>query len=75
MRETWVGSGIDAKEVDYYSFQCENDECGEFNEDGDTVTDDLGYYSIDCEFCGHTYRESSLKEDRDSYYADMDDER
>ena len=75
MRDTWVGSGIDAQEVDYDEFYCDSDDCGEFNEAGDTVTDDLGYYSIDCGFCGHTYLESSLKEDRDDYYADMDDER
>lgn len=75
MRETWVGSGIDAKDVYYDEFYCNNDECEQLNQAGETITDDLGYYSIECEFCGQTYRESSLKEDRDDYYADMDDER
>lgn len=75
MRDTWIGSGIFAKDVQYGEFYCANDECEKLNEANDTATDDLGNYSIECEFCGYTYRESSLKEDRDDYFADMDDER
>ena len=75
MRETWIGSGIYSRDVAYGYFYCENEECEKLNEDGDTATDDLGNYSIECEFCGCTYLQSSLKEDRDNYYADMDDER
>ena len=69
-----MGSGIYAKEVSYDAFTCENEDCGEENGDGETVTDDYGNYSVDCEFCGKTYRESSLSEDRDDYYADRDDD-
>ena len=75
MRETWMGSGINSVDVSYGEFYCDNEECEQFNEAGDTVTDDWGHYTVECEFCGHTYLESSLKEDRDSYYADMHDDR
>lgn len=68
------GSGIYAQEVSYDEFTCENEDCGKDNPAGDTVTDDWGNYSIECEFCGKVYRESSLSEDRDDYYADRDDD-
>lgn len=65
-----MGSGIYARDVSYEAFDCENEECEKHNEAGDTVTDDWGNYTVECEFCGKTYRESSLKEDRDDYYQD-----
>jgi len=68
------GSGIYSTEVSYEEFECENEECGKTNEAGETATDDWGNYAIECEFCGKTYRESSVSEDRDDYYADRDDD-
>ena len=69
-----MGSGIYSSEVSYDAFTCENEECGKENGDGDVATDDGGNYIIEGEFCGKTYRESSLSEDRDDYYADRDDD-
>jgi len=66
------GSGIYSQEVSYEAFECENEECLKENGAGETATDDWGNYAIECEFCGATYRESSLSEDRDDYYADYD---
>jgi len=68
-----MGSGIYAKEVSYDEFECENEECLKENGAGETTTDDYGNYTIECEFCGATYRESSIADDRDDYYADQDD--
>jgi hypothetical protein len=68
------GSGIYASEVSYSAFTCENEECGKENGDGETVTDDWGNYTVECEFCGSTYLESSVSQDRDDYYADRDDD-
>lgn len=68
------GSGIYSTEVSYEAFDCENEDCEKHNEAGETATDDWGNYTIECEFCGKTYRESSLSEDRDDYYADRDDD-
>jgi hypothetical protein len=65
-----MGSGIYAKEVSYDEFDCENEDCGKTNEAGDTSTDDWGNYSVECEFCGVTYREGSLDQDREDYEAD-----
>jgi hypothetical protein len=65
-----MGSGIYAQEVSFDEFECENEECGKTNEAGDTTTDDYGNYAIECEFCGATYRESSLADDYDEGYAD-----
>jgi hypothetical protein len=67
-----MGSGIYSQEVSYDEFECENEECGETNPAGETSTDDYGNYSVECEFCGMTYRESSLSDDRDDYYADRE---
>lgn len=67
------GSGIYAQEVSYDEFVCENEECGKTNSADVATTDDWGNYSVECEFCGVTYRESSLADDRDDYYADQDD--
>jgi len=67
-----MGSGIYASEVSYEEFECENEECGKTNEAGETSTDDWGNYSIECEFCGANYLESSLSDDRDDYYADQE---
>jgi hypothetical protein len=69
------GSGIYSSDVSYDEFDCENEECEKPNEAGNTSTDDWGRYIIECEFCGATYRESSLSEDKDDYYADQDDDR
>lgn len=66
------GSGIYASEVSYEEFECESEECGKTNPAGETTTDDWGNYSVECEFCGMTYRESSLSDDRDDYYADQE---
>jgi hypothetical protein len=68
------GSGIYSTEVSYSAFTCENEECGEENGDGETATDDWGNYTVECEFCGVTYLESSVSQDRDDYYADRDDD-
>ena len=70
-----MGSGIYSIEVEFEEFTCENDECGKENEAGETVTDDWGNYTVECEFCGKVYMESSIKQDRDDYYADRDDDR
>jgi len=67
-----MGSGIYAKEVSYDEFECENEECLKENGAGETTTDDYGNYTIECEFCGATYRESSIADDRDDYYADQE---
>jgi hypothetical protein len=67
-----MGSGIYAKEVSYDEFECENEECLKENGAGETTTDDWGNYTIECEFCGATYRESSIADDRDDYYADQE---
>lgn len=69
------GSGIYSVEVSYDAFDCENDECQHHNEAGETSTDDWGHYTIECGWCGMTHSESSLSEDKDSYYADYDEER
>jgi hypothetical protein len=69
-----MGSGIYSSEVSYDEFECESEECGKTNDAGEVSTDDWGAYLIECEFCGATYRESSLSEDRDDYYADRDDD-
>jgi len=69
-----MGSGIYASEVSYSEFDCENPECGKENDAGETTTDDWGNYSIDCEFRGANYIESSISDDRDDYYADRDDD-
>lgn len=63
-----MGSGIYSVEVEYEEFFCED--CEKTNEAGTTATDDWGTYIIECEFCNHTHRESSLSEDRDDYYQD-----
>lgn len=68
------GSGIYAQEVSYDDFECENEECGKTNKAGETATDDWGNYTIECGFCGMTYLESSLEQDRDDYYADRERE-
>lgn len=68
------GSGIYSQEVSYDEFECENEECEKTNAAGEAATDDWGNYIIECEFCGSTYRESSVSEDRDDYYADRDDD-
>lgn len=68
------GSGIYAQEVSYDDFECENEECGKTNKAGETTTDDWGNYTIECAFCGMTYLESSLEQDRDDYYADRERE-
>ena len=68
-----MGSGIYSQEVEYDEFTC--DECGKENPEGDTATDDWGYYTIDCEFCGTTYSESSLSQDKDDHYADYSEDR
>lgn len=70
-----MGSGIYSTEVSYDAFVCENDECGKENGDGETATDDWGNYTVECEFCGKTYLESSISQDRDDYFADRDDDR
>jgi hypothetical protein len=67
-----MGSGIYAKEVSYDEFECENEECLKENGAGETTTDDYGNYAIECEFCGSTYLESSISDDRDDYEADQD---
>lgn len=66
------GSGIYSEAVSYDEFYCENEECEKLNPAGDTSTDDWGHYTIECEFCGMTYRESSLKEDYEDARADAD---
>ena len=70
-----MGSGIYSSEVSYSEFTCENEECGKDNGAGETSTDDWGNYSVDCEFCGANYLESSVSEDREDYEADRDDDR
>ena len=69
-----MGSGIYAKEVSYAEFECENEECLKENGAGETTTDDYGNYSVECEFCGSTYYESSISDDRDDYEADRYDD-
>lgn len=69
-----MGSGIYSVEVSYDEFDCENEECLKHNEAGEAATDDWGNYTIECEFCGSTYQESSLSQDREDYYADRDDD-
>jgi hypothetical protein len=69
-----MGSGIYSSEVSYDEFDCESEDCGKTNPSGEVATDDWGSYLIECEFCGATYKESSLSEDRDDYYADRDDD-
>lgn len=69
-----MGSGIYSTEVSHDEFECENEECGKTNQAGEVATDDWGRYAIECEFCGVTYLESSVSEDRDDYYADRDDD-
>ena len=64
------GSGIYSESVSYDEFDC--DDCGQTNPEGDTSTDDWGHYTIECEFCGTTYRESSIKEDYEDARADAD---
>jgi hypothetical protein len=64
------GSGIYSQEVSYNEFDCENPECGKTNEAGETSTDDWGNYSVDCEFCGSNYTESSISQDREDYEDD-----
>ena len=64
------GSGIYSQDVSYDEFDCDN--CGKTNPEGDTSTDDWGNYIIECEFCGSTYRESSLDEDYSSSKEDAD---
>jgi transcription elongation factor Elf1 len=64
------GSGIYSQDVDYDEFECENEECGKTNEAGTTSTDDWGNYTIECEFCGATFDERSLEQDREDYDAD-----
>lgn len=66
------GSGIYSQEVSYDEFDCENEECGKHNEAGETSTNDWGQYTVACEFCGSTYFESSLADDRDDYYANQE---
>ncbi len=66
------GSGIYAQEVSYDEFVCENEDCGKTNEAGQTITNDWGDYSIECEVCGSLYKSSSLDQDRDDYFADYD---
>jgi hypothetical protein len=67
------GSGIYSVEVSYDEFECER--CEEVNEAGEVATDDWGSYIIECQFCSATHTESSLKEDRDDYYADYDEDK
>lgn len=67
-----MGSGIYSSEVSYDEFECENEECGKTNPAGEVATDDWGNYLIECEFCGATYQESSISQDRDDYYADQE---
>ena len=66
------GSGIYSQEVSYDEFECENEECGKTNEAGETSTDDWGNYTIECEFCGGIYQESSLSQDKYDYETDYD---
>jgi hypothetical protein len=65
-----MGSGIYSSEISYDEFECENEECLKTNEAGETATDDWGNYIIECEFCGSTYTESSISQDRDDYEDD-----
>ena len=66
------GSGIYSQDVSYDEFECENEDCGQTNPEGDTTTDDWGNYTIICEFCGSEYREGNLDEDRASEKEDAD---
>ena len=66
------GSGIYAQEVSYDEFVCENEDCEKTNEAGETATDDWGNYEVRCEFCGSLYKDGSLEQDRDDYFADYD---
>lgn len=68
-----MGSGIYSQEVSYDEFECENEECGKTNPAGETSTDDWGNYTIECEFCGSIYDESSISQDREDYEADQAD--
>lgn len=68
-----MGSGIYSQEVSHDGFDC--DKCDEFNEEGEVATDDWGNYEINCEFCGATYCESSLSQDKDDYFADYSEDR
>ncbi len=63
-----MGSGIYSVEVSYEAFDCENEDCEEHNEAGETATDDWGNYDVECAFCGKTYFSSSVKQDRADYY-------
>ena len=67
-----MGSGIYSRDVSYDEFTCDNEDCGKDNPAGDTATDDWGNYEIVCEFCGCTYNESSLSDDRESAREDAD---
>jgi hypothetical protein len=71
-----MGSGIYSVEVPYGEFTCENEECGEHNEAGESATDDYGNYEVVCEACGVQYLESSLSQDKQDYleanYEDWD---
>jgi hypothetical protein len=58
-----AGSGIFSETVSYDEFECVNDECEKLNEADDILTDDWGNYTIECAFCGMTYREGNLDED------------
>jgi hypothetical protein len=64
MRDTWIGSGIFAQEVEYGPFTCGDADCLTDNEGGHTATDDEGNYSVECEACGWVYFESNLIEQR-----------
>jgi len=62
-----MGSGIYSTEVDYAEFECDNEECGKHNDAGITATDDWGNYTIECEFCGSIYEDSSLDSGEPDY--------
>ena len=61
-----MGSGIYSDEIEFDEFECSL--CGEANEGDVVATDDWGRYEIDCRFCGHNHRTSSIKEDRYDYH-------
>lgn len=63
------GSGIYSQEVSHEAFTCENEECLKDNEANEVATDDWGNYDITCLFCGVVYESSSIKADKDDYYA------
>ena len=70
------GSGIDSVEIPYDEFVCENEDCGEKNEAGNSATDDWGNYEVECEACGEVYFRSSISQDKQDYleanYEDYD---